>query len=56
MLALFVGIITIAAVGQMANQCGREPVYRVTSDGAARVTASGEIRVTNRKHLECWTK
>lgn len=54
-LLLFLGLLSFAAVRQMANQCSREPIYRSTSDGAARVTSQGDARSVDGKHLGCRT-
>jgi len=40
---------------RLANQCSREPIYRITSDGGLRVTARSSTRVVNGKRLECRT-
>jgi hypothetical protein len=52
-LALFLGVLAFAAIGEMANACSREPIYRTTSDGRHRVTAQDGARVVNGKHLRC---
>jgi hypothetical protein len=55
MVALFLGILSVAAVAEMSKACGREPIYRSTSDGAVRGTGQGGARVVSGKRLECRT-
>jgi hypothetical protein len=55
MVLLFLGILTFTAIGEMVNECRREPIYRTASDGSVRVTSRGDARVVNGKQLGCRT-
>jgi hypothetical protein len=52
---VFLGILTFAAVGEMANKCSREPNY-ITDERNFRISEENGFYLTDgREHLECRT-
>lgn len=55
MLVLFLGgLLSFAAVGQMANQCSREPIYLTTEKGDRLMLEDGtSYLIAEEKRLQC---